>query len=47
MTGSVTLAPPEVPNTICSVSPETLGETDWSSWIASVDSVCGSVKLFE
>ena len=45
--GSVTFAPPVAPTTIRSESPDTFGETDCRRWIASVDSVLGSEKLFE
>ena len=47
MTGSVTLVPPEVANTMSSVSPEIFGAADWSNEMASVDCVCGSEKEFE
>ncbi len=37
----------DVPNTICSVSPDTFGDTAWSRLVASVDCVLGSEKLLE
>ena len=43
--GSVTSVPLEVAKTICSVSPEILGEAAWRRAMASVDSVWGSEKL--
>src|SRR3990170_4370478 len=45
--GSVTFVPPLVPMTICSVSPDSCGAAACSSSRAWVDSVLGSVKLFE
>ena len=45
--GSVSLAPPDVPKTTCSWSPEWEGATDFSRLMASKDWVCGKLKLFE
>ncbi len=45
--GSVTLAPPDVAKTICSVSPETLGAAACNSLMASDDSVFGKLNEFE
>src|SRR5580704_9283716 len=44
---SVSRAPPEVPKTTCSVSPDCLGATDCSSLIALADSVLGNEKELE
>ncbi len=45
--GSVSLAPPDVPKTTCSWSPEWEGATDFNRLMASNDWVCGKLKLFE
>src|SRR5580658_1238993 len=44
---SATVAPWVVPKTICSVSPDTFGDTASRSWMASVDWVFGREKLLE
>ena len=45
--GSVTFAPPVVPITICSVSPDCWGATDLIRSSARVDSELGRLKSFE
>ncbi len=47
MAGSVSVAPPDVPKTTCSVSPAWAGAADFNRWMASNDWVCGKLKLFE
>src|ERR1700735_2799622 len=47
MAGSDSLAPPAVPKTTCSVSPDCLGATDCSSLIALADSVLGNENELE
>ena len=47
MAGSFRLAPPVVPNTTSSVSPEWPGAADLRRLMASVDSVLGRLKLLE
>ncbi len=47
MAGSFRLAPPDVPKTTCSVSPECPGATDFRRLMASKDCVLGKLKLFE
>jgi hypothetical protein len=43
----VIFVPWVVSKTTCSTSPDTLGDTAWSKWSASVDCVLGNENVFE